>query len=63
LVIIALYVGFKEALVMLAVAAIAYMTLKKWFTDSVGGITGDLLGAQCEITEVLLLVACAGFLQ
>jgi len=45
--------------VLLAVGMAASRLLGSWFRRRVGGVTGDLLGAACELVETGLLFACA----
>lgn len=37
-------------------AGFAAWVLGKWFSQKIGGLTGDTYGAICEITEVLILI-------
>jgi adenosylcobinamide-GDP ribazoletransferase len=45
--------------ILLALGMAASRLLGSWFRRRVGGVTGDLLGAGCELVETGLLFACA----
>jgi len=60
--IVCLFLGFKAALVVTVCFAVAVLVLQKWYKSQLGGITGDLLGAQCELTETAMLLVLAGVL-
>jgi adenosylcobinamide-GDP ribazoletransferase len=38
-----------------------FLWLSSWYRKTLGGITGDLLGASCEIMETILFIAAARF--
>jgi adenosylcobinamide-GDP ribazoletransferase len=52
-----LVIGRRHGLVAIAVAAAAYLLLRRTFIRRLGGVTGDCAGAMIEIIEVLSLVA------
>ena len=59
---ISLFLGLKVAIAVAVCFIISVLVLQKWYRSQIGGITGDLLGAQCELTEVAMLFVCAGML-
>lgn len=46
--------GLAGLVAMLLVTSVAYL-LARWWTNELGGLTGDTYGALCEITEVVAL--------
>ncbi|MBF0426831.1 MAG: adenosylcobinamide-GDP ribazoletransferase [Magnetococcales bacterium] len=47
------------ALLLLLVAGLTFLTLRRIFMRRVQGFTGDLAGALCEVNELLLLISAA----
>jgi adenosylcobinamide-GDP ribazoletransferase len=48
-----------SSLLMFAAAAIAALAFGRWATSRLGGVTGDVYGAACELVEcVALVLAC-----
>lgn len=51
----------KGFIIMLVVAALTFL-VGLFFRQRIGGVTGDIMGASCELSEVItLLVLCAFF--
>jgi len=63
IVVVAMFLGFRPALMLAVVFGVSVVVLQWWYKQQIGGVTGDLLGAQCELTETLMLAVYAGFLQ
>jgi adenosylcobinamide-GDP ribazoletransferase len=61
--VVALVLGFKPAMMLTVVFVLSVLLLQWWYKKQIGGVTGDLLGAQCELTETVMLAFYAGFLQ
>lgn len=60
--VLALFLGLKPALMLIAVLCATVLILQWWYRKQIGGITGDLLGAQCEVTETVLLLFAGALL-
>ncbi|ADD66954.1 cobalamin 5'-phosphate synthase [Denitrovibrio acetiphilus DSM 12809] len=63
LVVVLMLLGIKPVLALTAVFVVSVLVLQWWYKRQIGGVTGDLLGAQCEVTEAVMLAFYAGFLQ
>ena len=62
-VVILLCLGFGAAFVTLVLLAVA-LALMGWLTlNQIGGQTGDVLGAVEQVSEVLILLVAAAWLQ
>ena len=48
-----------DTVVLVAVAAVAFLGIAVWYRSWLGGGTGDTLGAAAELTETAILVAAA----
>ena len=55
-VLLALWVGERSGLPLLAGATLLTWVLQQWFDARLGGVNGDCLGATCLIVETFLLV-------
>jgi adenosylcobinamide-GDP ribazoletransferase len=54
--------GFGGVMMFLAIVALT-LSLGLFFKRRIGGVTGDIMGAACEVNEAAVLVlACALFL-
>jgi len=59
---LSLFCGVKFTLVATAVFIVTVYLLQLWYRKQLGGVTGDLLGAQCEITETAMLIFAGALL-
>ncbi len=50
---------WKQIVILFAVAVIGGIAMARYSTSKIGGTTGDVLGAQVELMETVLLVLCA----
>lgn len=48
---------------LLLMVALWSLAAAAWFRRRLGGVTGDCLGAHCELTETLVLLLCTGILR
>lgn len=62
LAVVTLMLGFKPALILIIVFVLSVKVLQWWYDKQIGGVTGDLLGAQCELTETFILAFYAGLM-
>ena len=46
----------KAGTVALAINAIAIVNARAYFHERIGGVTGDCLGALCQLSEMMLLL-------
>lgn len=53
---LSLFAGVSNAAVLACVFVLTVLLLRWWYSKQLGGVTGDLLGAQCEVTETVLLL-------
>ena len=59
-----LIAGFGPmALIAIPIAFVAARLLARWFKTEIGGITGDLLGASSELTELIILFFLGAWLH
>jgi adenosylcobinamide-GDP ribazoletransferase len=57
LIVISLTLSFSVALPLLAILLITRWCLKRWFTQQLGGYTGDCLGAAQQLSEVVIYIS------
>jgi adenosylcobinamide-GDP ribazoletransferase len=58
---ILLLIGFKEALLLCVTVIIITLLFNKYCTGKIGGITGDILGANNELVEIVGMLVLIGF--
>jgi adenosylcobinamide-GDP ribazoletransferase len=58
--VIAFFTAGADGFACWAVVVVVLGILGAWFTRSIGGVTGDTLGAACELCETAALVAAVG---
>lgn len=56
-----LLIGFKETVLLCAVIILITLLFNKYCNGKIGGITGDILGANNELVEIISMLVLIGF--
>jgi len=48
--------GHSQSLIILAITVVLMMLVARWLAGCLGGMTGDIYGALCELTETLFII-------
>jgi adenosylcobinamide-GDP ribazoletransferase len=55
----AFFLGWRTIVVMVVVSAVVLLLARHWFTQRLGGVNGDCLGATCQVVEIANLLVLA----